>query len=89
MSLDDDDQDAESTMDSIVVDPELERKAKESLRNRASSQAPEGDEVVDIIVQWQPHPLNEAGQLSKLEFQMNRVGLLIANPSSSADHWLV
>ncbi len=62
--------------DTIILDPELDRLAKQSAASFRSSPLPrEGtsNDTVEITVVWKPHPLNEQGKSDKSVFKMNKV----------------
>ena len=59
-----------------MLDPELERIAKSitSQSHRAPSPSLfEPNEEIILTVNWQPHPLNEAGKKEVWQYKMNRV----------------
>ncbi|KAL1745261.1 hypothetical protein HDZ31DRAFT_36748 [Schizophyllum fasciatum] len=75
-SPDDDEDEADLTNDTIVLDPDLERatKAAQSRASRASSATPfdNPDDKVNITVTWQPHPNDPHGKSEVFNFEVER-----------------
>ncbi|KAJ7486102.1 hypothetical protein B0H11DRAFT_1138409 [Mycena galericulata] len=67
---------ADESTDTIVFDPELQKIAHSvaAEAQRAYSEPVESDptDTLEITVNWQPHPLNEAGKATQVVFKLNR-----------------
>ncbi|KAJ7128232.1 hypothetical protein C8R43DRAFT_1134518 [Mycena crocata] len=68
--------DADESTDTIIFDPELQKIASSAAAQARAYSEPttdaESQETLEITINWQPHPLNEAGKKTTTVFKLNR-----------------